>query len=220
MKGNPDEIQINTITNCQQTKTERVNFTLRSPDGDGERIMVKDAYVLPDLHQSGQVLSESVDVSGGPHLRDISFPSVDVPRVSIMVGSNVPKAHVQKEIRVPEDDENSLFGYRYALGWSLCGPTGVETEQSTSLNNVSLDKNLNSKLEKFWKIEDAGTSTRWEKDSFSEEDGRAVKIIQETMNLKDGHYEVGLLWRSPRQPHSCRETIRSIEASPIKTRKQ
>jgi hypothetical protein len=200
LKGSPDEIQINTITNCQQTHTERVNFALRSFDGDGEEIIVNDAYVLPDLHQSGQVLPESVDVSGCPHLRDISFPSVDVPRVSILVGSNVPKAHVQKEVRFPEDDENGLFGYRYALGWSLCGPTGVETEQQTFLNNVSLDKNLDSELEKFWKLEDTGTSTRWEKESFSEEDRRAVKIIQETTKLVDGHYEVGLLWRDE-QPH-------------------
>ena len=52
-----------------------------------------ESYVLPKLNQSGKVLPEAVDVSQYPHLQDLKFPEVDVRRVFILVGSNVPNAH-------------------------------------------------------------------------------------------------------------------------------
>lgn len=70
-----------------------VSFTLSPADGYGEDIDGNEAYVLLRLDQSGQVLPETVDVSKYPHLQDLKFPEVDLKRVSILVGSNIPNAH-------------------------------------------------------------------------------------------------------------------------------
>ena len=90
----------------------------------GESIEVSEAYVLPDLNQSQRALPERIDVHNHPHLCDIEFPAVDIKRVSILVGNNIPYAHIQKEVRVPEDARKGLYGSRYPLGWCVCGCCG------------------------------------------------------------------------------------------------
>ena len=80
-----------------------VSFTLSPADGYGEDIDVNEAYVFPKLNQSGQVLPKIVDISKYPHLQDLKFPEVDVKRVSILVGSNVPNAYQQTEVRAPAE---------------------------------------------------------------------------------------------------------------------
>ena len=50
----------------------------------GSDIEVDEAYMLSDLNQTEQVLPETVDVSEYPHLQDLTFPEVDLHRVSII----------------------------------------------------------------------------------------------------------------------------------------
>ena len=80
-----------------------MSFTLTSVDSSGKSIDVSEAYVLPNLNQSRCTLPEQIDTIEYPHLRDVEFPEVDIKRVSILVGNNIPCAHLQKEVRVPED---------------------------------------------------------------------------------------------------------------------
>lgn len=112
LEGVPEQIGINTIAKTDKVIDSRCfSFTLSPADGYGEDIDVNEAYVLPRLNQSGQVLPETVDVSKYPHLQDLKFPEVDVKRVYILVGSNIPNAHRQREVRAPAEKNNS-FGYR------------------------------------------------------------------------------------------------------------
>lgn len=50
----------------------------------GSDIEVDAAYMLSDLNQTEQVLPETVDVSEYPHLHDLTFPEVDLHRVSVI----------------------------------------------------------------------------------------------------------------------------------------
>ena len=56
--------------------------------------------------------------------------------------------------------------------------------------DVSLDK----QLKEFWKVESYGT-TRPESKPLSVEDQRALKLIENSICLRDGHYQMGLLWK-------------------------
>ena len=86
----------------------RVSFTLSPADGYGEDIDVNEAYVPQKLNQFEQVLPETVDFSKYPHLQDLRFPEVDVKCVSILVGSNVPNAHLQRDVRAPTEKNNGI----------------------------------------------------------------------------------------------------------------
>ena len=177
-----------------------VSFTLSPADGHGEDIDVSEAYVLPKLNQSGQVLPETVDVSKYPHLQDLEFPEVDVKRVSILVGSNVPNARRQREVRAPAE-KNSPYGYRYSLGWNIAGPLTGRKCRETAVNFISIGHQADDLIERFWKIGDYGTTKPGGK-PLSVEDKRALQITKDTTTFVDGHYEFGLLWKcdNPQPP--------------------
>ena len=204
LKGISEQIGIKTITNSEElVESRRVSFTLSPVEAYGEDIDVNEAYVLPDLNQSERVLPGTVDVHKYPHLQDLTFPVVDFERVSIIVGSNVPVAHLQKEVRIPKDNKSGLYGYRYPLGWSISGPLTIAGTRRAELNFISVGHKPDDFVERFWKIEDYGTLKAGEK-PLSVEDKRALKIIEETTTLVDGHYEVGLLWKEdqPKLPNN------------------
>ena len=94
IQGIPELIGINTIKNSGKViESNRVSFTLSPVESFGESIEVSEAYVLPDLNQSQRALPEGIDVHNHPHLCDIEFPVVDIERVSILVGNDIPYAH-------------------------------------------------------------------------------------------------------------------------------
>ncbi|KAL9975234.1 hypothetical protein ACROYT_G012368 [Oculina patagonica] len=193
IQGTPEQVRINTITSSDNVvESNRVSFTLSSSESFGESIEVTEAYVLPDLNQSQRALPEQIDVQNYPHLCDIEFPAVDVKRVSILVGNNIPYAHIQKEVRVPEDEKKGFYGCRYPLGWCVAGRYGVKDPKGVSVNFVSVDHKPVDLIEKFWKLEDYGAVKSGEK-PLSVEDKRAMQIIEDTTRLVDGRYEVGML---------------------------
>ena len=196
LQGSPEQIGISTSTDSENlVESNRVSFTLSSADGSGEDIHVTDAYVLPDLNQSQRILPEEIDVRRYSHLQDIDFPAVDIRRVSILVGSNIPYPHIQKEVGVPEDKKRGLYGCRYALGWCVSGPYDVKRRQGITANFVSLSQMPDDFIQRFWNLEDYGAVNSGEK-PLSVEDKRALKIIEDTTRLVGGHYEVGLLWKN------------------------
>ena len=141
IQGIPGQIGINTITSSGKVvESYRVSFTFSSLERFGESIEVSEAYVLPYLNQSQQALPEQIDVHNYPHLCDIEFPAVDIKRVSILVGNNSTYAHIQKEVRVPEDKRKGLYGCRYPLGWCVCGSYGSKSHQVASVNFVYVDR--------------------------------------------------------------------------------
>ena len=189
------QIGINTISsNDNVVESKRVSFTLTSVDSSGESIDVSEAYVLPNLNQSRFTSPEQTDTIEYPHLRDMKFPEVDIRRVSILVGNNIPYAHLQKEVGVPEDKKKGLYSCRYPLGWCVCGPYGVNCRQGVSGNFISIDPEPRFLIEKFWNLEDYGAVKSNEK-PLSVEEKIAVKIIENTTRCVDGWYEVGMLWK-------------------------
>ena len=143
MKGTPEDIQINTITTSDQPRTvPRMSFALSSVKESAENFEVKNAYILPDLNQSEQVLLGEVDISQYPHLHDLEFPEGNLKRVSILVGNNLPMAHIQGEVRAPEEKVNGLYAYKFPFGWSLSGPLDTHGGNTRSVNFVSLYRKL------------------------------------------------------------------------------
>ena len=59
-------------------------------------------------------------------------------RAPILVGNNIPYAHIQK-VQVSEDARKGLYGYRYPLGWYVCGCCGARIPQGVSVSFVSVD---------------------------------------------------------------------------------
>lgn len=100
-------------------------------------------------------------------------------------------------------EKNSPYGYRYSLGWSIAGPLTVRKRRETVVNFISIGRQPDDLIERFWKIEDYGTARAVGK-PLSVEDKRALQIIRDTTTFVDGHYEIGLLWKcdNPQLPNN------------------
>ena len=59
----------------------------------------------------------------------------------------------------------------------------------------SAAEKLHSQVQNFWLTESFGVSYDKCQNDESEEDRRALRILENTTNLSDGHYEVGMLWK-------------------------
>ena len=89
------------------------------------------------------------------------------------------------------------------FGWCVAGPTnGKEDENKPVALSVfefdwaedMRDMKLHKQVERFWALESQGFRSDGTSNSF--EDERALEILKRTTKLKDGRYEVGLLWRN------------------------
>lgn len=101
---------------------------------------------------------------------------------------------------------------RTPFGWCVAGPTNKEEDNSkpVALSVFEFDctkegsvKGLHQQVEKFWDSE----SHRFgniDDSCDSREDRRALEILNTTTKLKNGRYEVGLLWRNrnPQLPNN------------------
>ena len=102
IQGTPVQIGVNTISSRNNVvESKHVSFTLTSVDSSGESIDVSKSYVLPNLNQLHCTLLEQISTIEYLHLRDVKFLEVDIKKVSILVGNNIPYAHLQEEVRVP-----------------------------------------------------------------------------------------------------------------------
>lgn len=146
LDGVQEQLGIITITNNDQVvNSRRVSFTFSPANGYGEDIDVDKTYVLSKFNQLEQVLPESVHISKYPHLQELKFPEVDVKRVSILVGSNAPKAHLQKKVRSPTE-KNNPYGYRYPLAVPLTD----KRQRGTSVNFISVGHVSGELVVRFW----------------------------------------------------------------------
>ena len=130
-----------------------MSFTLTTVDSSGESIGVSKAYVLPNLNQLRYTIPEQIDTIEYPHLLDVKFPKVDIKRVSILVGNNIPYAHLQKEVGIPEDKKGSMA---VVIPWAgafvvLMVPIVVKGFQQT-LSRLTLNRVLSLKNFGIWRI--------------------------------------------------------------------
>ncbi|XP_015760861.1 PREDICTED: uncharacterized protein LOC107340022 [Acropora digitifera] len=139
----------------------------------------------------------NADVEEGvkcPDLRQVSFPEVERKKISILLGINIQEVFIPLDVR--RGKPNDPIAIKSCLGWSILGSASNVQSRSQGLinlvtaQNVSLDK----QLEEFWKVESYGT-VRPESKPLSVEDRRALKLIENSICLRDGHYQMGLLWK-------------------------
>ncbi|XP_020917576.1 uncharacterized protein LOC110254869 [Exaiptasia diaphana] len=152
---------------------------------------------------SVNVLTHSIptntEVQRWPHLHDVSLSDFQNKEVKMIIGSNVPEAFWVLEERRGKVGEP--YAIRSPLGWTILGPTKSSTkDESLTSSFVKLqdDERRESKddllnqVQRFWEMDHVvSTSDR----VMSRQDKHAIKTMESSVKLKDGHYEVALPWR-------------------------
>jgi len=154
---------------------------------------------------SDRYCPDKLDLSEWSHLKDSEFLNVpvDLNEVSVLIGQDVPQAHIVLHYCWGDNPQSELYASKTPFGWCVAGPTNRKEDDSkpVALSVFEFDwaedestMQLHQQVEKFWAPESYGFGNDGDSAN-SVEDNRALEILERTTRLKNGRYEVGLLWR-------------------------
>ena len=140
-----------------------------------------------------------------PTLKDLEFLNVpvDLNEVSVLIGQDVPQAHIVLHYCFGDNPQSQPYASKTPFGWCVAGPTNRKEDDNrpVALSVFEFDwaedestMQLHQQVEKFWASESYGFGNECD-NANSVEDNRALEILEGTTSLKNGRYEVGLLWQ-------------------------
>ena len=177
-----------------------ISLTVEPLDG-ADKVDVKRLWTVDRLNASSHSIPSEHDARQWPHLRDIKLPSISEKEVRLIIGTNDPDAFWELEKR--RGNRGEPYAIRTPLGWTLMGPMEKSDSQDCHLNvncvrsaEVVREDNdcLMQQLERFWAVENFGGIPSC-KFNMSLEDKTALAIMEQSVKLEDGHYQVALPWR-------------------------
>ena len=157
-------------------------------------------FSVPGLPVSKESIPRQEDVTTFPYLRDIQIPTMNT-EVGLLIGNDVPKALEPREVRMSQDQ--GPFAIKTVFGWTINGRLGRFGASQPSVNFIRADKELSQQFRMFcnWEFCD---SVYDDKPAMSKEDAEALAIMENSVGLKNGHYEIALPWReaAPQLPNN------------------
>ncbi|XP_063968368.1 uncharacterized protein LOC129265564 [Lytechinus pictus] len=193
--GRNTSFKLTTVNTASSQKGMEVSLSIQSLNGDVE-LEIPSLWTVDRLPTSRQSIPVQEDVDKWPHLQGIELPNVAESDIRLLIGSDVPEAFWVEEERRGRRKEP--YAIRSPLGWTVMGPTSSRfTPRNGSVNNMTVDSHLQFQLERFWQM-DKMPGDEADLPAESTEDRRAKMMMEDSVTLTDGHYQLGLPWR--RQP--------------------
>lgn len=193
ISGEPTELSLTTM-NCDNVMKKCQLVALDVYDLDETScVELPTVFSCSKLPVSIDDIPLQSDVDKWPHLNGIQLPTVDA-EIDLLIGNDVTKALEPKEVR--ESKHGGPYAVRTSLGWTINGPLGREKKQTRTTNRIHSDVRLNEQFQRFCDIEFNDLNHHDDTLAMSQEDRRALDIMNRTATLKDGHYEIALPWRT------------------------
>ena len=195
LKGTKICFSLATISGTEQRSGIKVDLNLRGVNDQQHILSLQDVVAVPALPDLRESVPDHADIERySDLLQNAAMTCLQNKSVELLIGADVQAAHRQLEYRIgPNGGPNAV---RTALGWTLVGPE-AELDQSKRLrvNFVRLESHLlHEQLQRMYDT-DFVTRTSTE-EPYSSEDRRAVKLMEDTVERVNGHYQIGLPWKS------------------------
>ena len=146
-------------------------------------------YTRPGIPVSKDDIPKQVDVDRWPYLNDVNLPDVEAG-VGLLIASDVPMALDPLEVKHNQD--GSLYASRTSLGWVGNAPLGRNRYGlRASSFYVKTDVELRRMVKNFYDS-GFGKSSADEKPEVSQEEIRFLNVLDSTIALRSGHYEMAL----------------------------
>ena len=192
---NCDTLTVCTLSGESAVRVGQVDVEVRSAGNrKSPTVSIKGVKVVDNLKNTA---TKAKDLSRWPHLKDIVIPEVDETQVTMLIGANVSEVQVHEECRRGQAGEP--YAVRAVLGWAVLGPvdaTGSLNSQTVNVNFVKYGSELSDQqMEQFLRLEDIDMN-KSSKKGMSVEDQESLNKMKNSVRLVNGHYEVGMLWKS------------------------
>jgi hypothetical protein len=199
LKGQPQDLLVDTMGPSFNFRSMSVSFFVKAArDPDAKPLRVPKAWTRPGVFNCPS-FKMFEKLHGLKHLQGLNLADVGSHEVKLLIGANVPKAHLQIETR--EGPPNEPIAIHTCLGWCVMGVQDTAMSKSPrahvnflSSASVGLD-GLVSQVERFWQTESFGVKVDADK-SFSIQDQKALEVLEANTRFSNGHYEVPMLWKN------------------------
>ena len=195
-------IKFCTFCRSEEIKTTLVSFVIESLDSSIE-FQVEKAYTVPDIKLSRRNIDWPNIKKRWTHLEDLELPTTNSSLVEILIGMDVDTAHVQLDSRTPVEENQGPRAVLTPFGWIVTGKVpssilqGPSPRRSVHFGNAQeVDAALVDAVQQFWSTESFETNTNAKK-VISEDDARAIKILESSIVDVGQRYQVGLLLKTP-----------------------
>ena len=152
---------------------------------------------LPEVYSRSRLpipveaIADQQDVNRWPYLKGVTIPKIE-GEIGLLIGSDVPQALQPREFRPSEN--GGPFATRTVLGWVLNGLLGRIAPKSTIANFVEVEKTLDQQFRDYCNLE--FNDTVYETKMMSQNDRKTPDIMEKTVKLENGHYEIALPWKT------------------------
>ncbi|XP_028418048.1 uncharacterized protein LOC114544531 [Dendronephthya gigantea] len=149
-------------------------------------------YSRPNLPIPKDAIGRQEDVNRWPYLTGIRINSIDAD-IGLLIGSDVPEALQPREMR--QSQNGGPFATRTALGWVLNGPLGRNGTKTSTANLAQANLTSDEKFENYcnYEFNDYKYDTN---PTMSQNDRKALGIMEESVKMENGHYEIALPWKN------------------------
>ena len=196
VRGRKTEILLRTMNQEKPVQTYSVTgLEVCSLDGD-DFIALPEVFTQCTIPVKRENIPCEDDVKQWPYLHDIHLKSITAD-VSLLIGVNVPKA--LEPLRVISSQDEGPYAVLVRLGWIVNGPLGIRSPVDqhgrplVTSNRISVAR-LEELLVQQYNQEFSELACE-EKSEHSFEDKRFLKIMNESVTKRDGHYELRLPFR-------------------------
>jgi hypothetical protein len=184
------KLMLKTLNSEEILETQVIQDPLQVGSIDGDTFLdLPEVYLKEDWPVSGQDIPTQTDIEKWDHLRSIKLPSLKekagsicIPKVTLMIGSNVPATTQPLETRTGNIGEP--YAIRSPLGWLVYGIISTKKTKSVSAH-FSRVRNVNSMQ-----------SPSDNKETLSIEDEKLLSIMEESTVKVEGHYQTKLPLRN------------------------
>ena len=193
LKGKMQNLVVDTMGPSFSISSKCVSFNVRaSEDPEARPLYISRAFTRPGVFNCPSF--KMSELQHMPHLMGLNLADVERQEVKLLIGANVPRAHLQLETREGQIDEP--IAIQTQLGWCVMGVQHSEfTKHSSHVNLLSASQDeLSLQVEQFWQTESFGVRATVNKPR-SVEDERALQVLQKDTRFVSGHYEVPMLWK-------------------------
>ena len=149
-------------------------------------------YSRPTLPVPPTAISKQEDVNRWPYLKGVKIPHIDSD-VGLLIGCDVPQALQPREVRPSQN--GGPFATRTVLGWVLNGPLGRDEEKLPTSNFVQANQSLEQQFESYCNL-DFNDSKYDARPTMSQNDRKALRIMEQTVTMDNGHYQMALPWKT------------------------
>ena len=201
VKGKRTTLSLTTIEKAN-SKTESSIVSLELSDLNGENtVAIETVFSTPNLPISTKNLATREDIDKWTYLSVIKSDRID-EEIGLVIGCDVPE--VLEPIEIRKSERGGPYAAKTVFGYVVNGPLGRNAASERTTNFVeATDIRLESMFKDFCNMEFTDTQDSNEI-MLSKEDQRALDMMNGSVKLTAGHYEVGLPWKktSPKLPNN------------------